>query len=259
MTRAISHRTRTLATAASDKATATDSLAALGLSVSATSTAVARVPAERPHDPSKPTILDIPPEQDPLLHYLTSSLLKHGHRAKASRIVARTLMHLHAFTRAPPLPVLREAVLAAAPAVKTTSRRIGAKTNYKPVALGEKQRTRYAVQWILKASESKSGQTVEERLAREIIAVLQGNSEALKKKDEVHKFATVNRCVGFWCSFTGITKSILIVARSERLTTDRSYVFVPCPFFYIRVIHPTSDRQVIRRHSNNVLRQPIRD
>lgn len=63
----------------------------------------------------------------------------------------------------------------------------------KPVALGEKERTRYAVEWILKASKSKSGQTLEERLAREMISVIQGNSEALKKKEEVHKQAMANR------------------------------------------------------------------
>jgi Ribosomal protein S7p/S5e len=71
--------------------------------------------------------------------------------------------------------------------------RQGTKNIAKPVALGEKQRTRFALQWILKASEKKNGKTVEERLAREIIAVVQGSSEALKKKEEVHRFAMVNR------------------------------------------------------------------
>jgi small subunit ribosomal protein S7 len=105
------------------------------------------------------------------------------------------MRYLHALTRSPPLPVLRAAIEAAAPAVRTTSTRIGAKAHFRPIALGEKQRTRFAVQWILAASEGKPGKKVEERLAREIIAVLQGSSEALKKKAEIHKFAMVNRYV----------------------------------------------------------------
>ena len=51
------------------------------------------------------------------------------------------------------------------------------------------------MQWILEASNTKPGKTLEERLAREIIAVLEGNSKALAKKMELHRFAMVNRYV----------------------------------------------------------------
>ena len=142
-----------------------------------------------------PPVLNIPPAEDPLLHYLTSSIMKHGRRSKAARVTSRTLLHLHSFTRSEPLPLLREAILAASPAVKCLSHRHGSKNVHKPVALGEKQRTRFAVQWILEASNKKPGKTLEERLAREIIAVLEGNSKALAKKTELHKFAMVNRYV----------------------------------------------------------------
>ena len=140
-----------------------------------------------------PPMLNIPPAEDPLLHYLTSSIMKHGRRSKAARITSRTLLHLHSFTRSEPLPLLREAILAASPAVKCLTHRHGAKNVHKPVALGEKQKTRFAVQWILEASDSKPGKTLEERLAREIIAVLEGNSKALAKKMELHRLAMVNR------------------------------------------------------------------
>lgn len=142
-----------------------------------------------------PPMLNIPPAEDPLLHYLTSSIMKHGRRSKAARITSRTLLHIHSFTRNEPLPLLREAILAASPAVKCLSHRHGAKNVHKPVALGEKQRTRFAVRWILEASDSKPGKTLEERLAREVIAVLEGNSKALAKKMELHRFAMVNRYV----------------------------------------------------------------
>lgn len=77
--------------------------------------------------------------------------------------------------------------------------RKGGKTVVKPIALGERQRTRFAIQWIMKASDSKSGRTVEERLAKEILAVLNGKSGALDKKEEMHKFAMVNRYVEMNC------------------------------------------------------------
>ena len=182
-TRSLRHPTRFSSTAA-------DPLAHSGLQAAIASRQTPSVTST-----SQPKSLNIPPAEDPLLHYLTSSIMKHGRRSKAARITSRTLLHLHSFTRSEPLPLLREAILVASPAVKCLSHRHGAKNVYKPVALGEKHRTRYAVQWILDASDSKPGKTLEERLAREVIAVLEGNSKALAKKTEVHRLAMVNRYV----------------------------------------------------------------
>ncbi|KAH7914255.1 ribosomal protein S7 domain-containing protein [Hygrophoropsis aurantiaca] len=152
-------------------------------------------PAPKPsvkRDSSQEDML-IPPASDPLLDYLTSALQHHGHRAKASRTVSRTLLHIHALTRAPPLPIVREAILAAAPAVRCMSQKSGSKNIPKPIALSEKQRIRFSVKAILSASEGKSGKAVEERLARELIAVVQGRSSALEAKEKIHRFAMVNR------------------------------------------------------------------
>ncbi|KAJ8495502.1 hypothetical protein ONZ45_g12827 [Pleurotus djamor] len=151
------------------------------------------VPAIPPSPARTPTIMDIPPESDPLLSYLTNSLMKDGKRARAARTTSRMLLHIHAFTRADPVPIFREAIRLASPAVKSLIHRVASKNVAKPVPLGEKERVRYAVQWILKASEKKPASTAEERLAREIIAIIQGNSDVLKTKEEVHRFAMVNR------------------------------------------------------------------
>ncbi|KAJ8699174.1 hypothetical protein PTI98_002319 [Pleurotus ostreatus] len=140
-----------------------------------------------------PSIMDIPPAEDPLLNYFTSSIMQDGKRARAARITSRMLLHIHAATGADPVPTLREAVRLASPAVKSLIHRVASKNVAKPVALGEKQRVRYAVQWILKASEKKAGRTIEERLAKEIIGITKGSSEVLKTKEEVHRFAMVNR------------------------------------------------------------------
>jgi len=102
-------------------------------------------------------------------------------------------MHIHGYTRAEPLKILREAVLAASPAVRVAMHKKGAKNIAMPMALSEKQRTRFGVEWILQASKKKAGKSLEIRLAKEMVAVIQGTSEALKKKEEVQSFAMVNR------------------------------------------------------------------
>ncbi|KAJ7062919.1 ribosomal protein S7 domain-containing protein [Mycena amicta] len=143
-------------------------------------------------------LLNIPPPEDPLLRMLASMIMKHGERAKATRCVSNTLLHIYTLTRAPPLPILRQAVLYASPAVKTVSRTHGAKIVHTPMALSEKQRTHYA--------RPARVRKLEEKLAREMVDILQkvhasrdmrsGNvkwSGALEKKGEQHKFAMVNR------------------------------------------------------------------
>jgi small subunit ribosomal protein S7 len=144
---------------------------------------------------STSTIMDIPPAEDPLLRYITSSILQSGRRAKAARITSNMLLHIHAFTRAPPLPIVRQAIVDAAPAVRTLMHKRAGKVTAKPVALSEKQRTRYAIQAILAEIESQPGR-LEIKLAKEMIAILQGTSKVLKKKlEQIHQVAMVNRYV----------------------------------------------------------------
>jgi small subunit ribosomal protein S7 len=104
------------------------------------------------------------------------------------------LLHIHAFTRAPPLPIVRQAIFNAAPAVRTLMHKHGGKVVGKPVALSEKQRTRFAVKSILDVISKKPGR-LDEKLAREMISIVQGSSDVLKKKLDVHQVAMVNRYV----------------------------------------------------------------
>ncbi|KAH7885616.1 ribosomal protein S7 domain-containing protein [Phlebopus sp. FC_14] len=152
-------------------------------------------PAPKPTKPSTSadTNMFIPPANDPLLGHLTSALQKRGHRARAARLVSRMLLHIHAYTRAPPMPIVREAVLMVSPAVKCAAHKHATKIIQTPYALTEKQRIHAGVKALLTASESKPGKTVDVRLAREMIAILQGQSAAIDEKVRIHKLAMVNK------------------------------------------------------------------
>ncbi|KAJ7180469.1 ribosomal protein S7 domain-containing protein [Mycena filopes] len=189
-------------------------------------------------------LMNVPPAEDPLLHMLTSMIMTHGHRAKARRIVSNTLLHIFTLTRVPPLPILREAVLLASPAVKTKSQTDGAKTTFTPVALSEKQRTHYGILWLLAACRSRTGRRLEERLAREMIDIVQRIQEAslmspdqlkqhrfpglLGHKQDQHKFAMINRGnvkvkAGEW------TAPIAIPSATSTLPLDDAFPDEPQP------------------------------
>ncbi|KAG1822517.1 ribosomal protein S7 domain-containing protein, partial [Suillus subaureus] len=131
----------------------------------------------------------------PFSSFLASSLLNHGKRARAVRIVSRTLLYTHALARVPPLPILRHALNTASPAVKCISQKRSGRDVVRPAAFTEKQNMRAGAHAVLAASKNNSGKTVEERLAREIIAIVNGDNKAIADKELAHKQAMVNRYV----------------------------------------------------------------
>jgi len=135
----------------------------------------------------------IPPRNDPLLEYIANHIMRSGHKHRAQRIVANTLAEIHRLTGANPLPILRSAIFRASPSVRVASMKKGAKTRLVPVPLADKQRTFYAVKWVLKQSDKRGEQRLEQRLAKEVIAIIEGSSRVLNQKAEVHKVALANR------------------------------------------------------------------
>ncbi|TRM55985.1 ribosomal protein S7 domain-containing protein [Schizophyllum amplum] len=122
--------------------------------------------------------------------------MSHGHRARAAQTVSRAMLHLHAMTRSPALPLLRRAVDLTAPAVKVVQDRLlrGTKIVYRPRPLNERQRTKQAIKWIVEDSlKSVPGRKFDERLAKAIIRVINGDSTALEKKKLQHETAMNNR------------------------------------------------------------------
>lgn len=145
----------------------------------------------------------LPPEVDPTLELFTNLLMRHGKKASAQKLVRDILAGVQAATNAPPMPQVKKAIELAAPSLKILSMRKGPKTIYTPRALNTRQRTRTGIQNLLATAErSRGGQAkFADRIAREILQTLEGTSEVLKRVDEVHKMATVHRCVLDCCFF----------------------------------------------------------
>ncbi|KAI0029590.1 ribosomal protein S7 domain-containing protein, partial [Vararia minispora EC-137] len=140
-----------------------------------------------------------PTAQDPLLHFFSSLIMRDGKRKTSDKTIAHMLLHIRAMTRSEPLPILRAAVQRASPFVKCVGMRKGAKMIWYPTALSEKQRAHRGIMAIFEASNKRPGQTLAQRLAREVIAIVIAekpqDNEVLSKKEQEHKFVMVNRSV----------------------------------------------------------------
>jgi small subunit ribosomal protein S7 len=84
------------------------------------------------------------------------------------------------------------------PSIRIVTLRRAAKNVPIPSALDARQRARAGIAWILKSAEKgrKGGASQRTgRIAKEVLAVLDGSSAALTRKDEVHRQGAVNRWV----------------------------------------------------------------
>ncbi len=135
-----------------------------------------------------------PVVDDPMVIYLSNFLMKRGKKATAQKRFSRALYHIFVKTRLDPLQYFFDALDSLAPVVKIFSASDGgAKVTTYPKPLDRKGRYRQAWSWIIEESDKRTSRDITVRLAEEIMAVHDGNSQAFKKKSAVHKIAIVNR------------------------------------------------------------------
>lgn len=148
-----------------------------------------RTPVEK-HSYS-PSLL--PLKTDPILEAFVNNLMKDGKKATATRHILEMMEYLSQALHADPLPAVQSAIQSAGPLVLMQSRKKGGKNVAVPIALRAEQSRRRGIISIIETSKKRSDKKLSVRLAKEIIAVLEGNSSTLTRKEEMHRLAMVNR------------------------------------------------------------------
>ncbi|KAF9543373.1 hypothetical protein EC957_000964 [Mortierella hygrophila] len=132
--------------------------------------------------------------KNPILSQLVNTIMKDGKKARAQRFVADALLEIRSRTQSDPYHVILDALELTSPILKLTAIKKGSKVLQVPTPMTERQRRRKAIVWILEASDKRKGEKLfKDRLATEFLAVVNGNSGALVKKNQLHKMALANR------------------------------------------------------------------
>ena len=79
------------------------------------------------------------------------------------------------------------------PAVEVRSRRVGGATYQVPVEVRVERREALAIRWLIKASRTRNENTMEERLAAELMDAINSRGSAVKKREDTHKMADANK------------------------------------------------------------------
>ena len=130
---------------------------------------------------------------DDILAKFINSLMKHGKKVIAEKLLYGALESIKNKTGQESLKVFKEALDNVKPQIETRSRRVGGATYQVPVEVRSERRQALAIRWILEAARKRSELTMLERLANELMDAAQNKGVAVKKREDTLKMAEANR------------------------------------------------------------------
>src|SRR5207245_4190804 len=129
-----------------------------------------------------------------LVSRLVNTVMERGKKSVAQRIVYGAFEQIAAKNpTANPLEVLQRAVDNAKPRLEVKARRVGGATYQVPLEVPVDRQLALAMRWLVDFADGRKGIPMREALAAEILEAYQGQGNAIRKRDDVHKMAQANK------------------------------------------------------------------
>lgn len=147
----------------------------------------------RKHKAEQREVLPDPKYGDILVTKTINNLMYDGKKSTAEAIFYGALDLIEQKTGEEGIKVFKKAMNNIKPAVEVRSRRIGGATYQVPVEVRPNRKQSLALRWLRDYSRSRSGKTMVERLADEIVDAANNRGGAVKKREDVYKMAEANK------------------------------------------------------------------
>ena len=141
----------------------------------------------------KRKIIPDPVFGDVMVAKFINNLMRRGKKGLAEHIFFGALDIIKQRTKHNGLDIFRKAVENVAPVVEVRSKRVGGATYQVPIEVRQDRRMALAHRWIIQYAKNRSGKTMADRLAAELIAASGGDGGAVKKREETHRMAEANK------------------------------------------------------------------
>jgi small subunit ribosomal protein S7 len=134
---------------------------------------------------------------DPIFHsrlvtQFVDKLLLRGKRSIAERIFYSALQMI-AERGKDPLAVVEQALRNTMPVVEVRPRRVGGATYQVPVEVRPARRVDLGMRWIVQNARQRSGKTMENKLAAELLDAADAQGASVKKREDTHRMAEANK------------------------------------------------------------------
>src|SRR3954466_15076287 len=142
----------------------------------------------------KRDVTEDPKYNSALVSRLINVVMICGKKSVAQRIVYGTFDRIvEKNPTANPLEILQRAVDNAKPRLEVKPRRVGGATYQVPMETHPDRQTALALRWLVDFADARKGIAMREARASEIMDAYQGQGNAIRKRDEVHKMAQANK------------------------------------------------------------------
>jgi small subunit ribosomal protein S7 len=138
----------------------------------------------------------VPPDSvfgSDLVQKFINSMMWDGKRSNAQRIFYGAMDQIAQKTNADPIVTFKKAVDNVKPVLEVKTRRVGGANYQVPVEVNPFRRQSLAIRWLLLYARTRSGKTMTDKLAEELMDAANARGGAMKKKEDVHRMAEANK------------------------------------------------------------------
>ncbi len=127
------------------------------------------------------------------LNQMTSKLMRAGKRQLASRILEDALRRCERQSGRSGVEVMEQALRNAMPLIEVKPKRVGGSTYQIPVEVRPDRRISLGMRWVIESARKRTGKSMAEKLAAELIDASNGVGAAVKRREDTHRMAEANK------------------------------------------------------------------
>ena len=128
-----------------------------------------------------------------VLARLIKKLMLDGKKATAERVLYDAMDLVGERSKSDPVEVLDQALKNATPLLQVKARRVDGATYQVPVEVSPERGQFMAIRWLVGFARDRSGKSMAEKLAVEVMDAAKGEGNSVKKKQDTHKMAEANK------------------------------------------------------------------
>lgn len=141
----------------------------------------------------KRDVLIDPVYNSKLVTRLINNIMYDGKKGVAQKIVYDAFEIIREKSGNDPLEMFEKALENIMPSLEVKARRVGGATYQVPLEVRPERRQTLGLRWLTAYSRNRGERTMRERLAAEILDAVNGQGNAVKKREDTHKMADANR------------------------------------------------------------------
>ena len=120
-------------------------------------------------------------------------VMKWGKKSVARSVVYDAFGLIEERTQRDPIQTFEQALKNATPMVEVKPRRVGGATYQIPIEVEPGRRIALALRWLLASARGRSGKSMAEKLAGELMDAANNVGATIKKREDTHRMAEANK------------------------------------------------------------------